>query len=181
MARRSRRLSLEGPARARSPRPADRHIPKPWQKGEYTITPLASYEVTALVLAREDYSLGREADLSPMDLALGWSTMSEENIVKGLEVSQSNRWYHYHWDDAPPMSPEVIARNSSNHHLIPATPEVAAALAKVRRHSLVTLKGHLVEVTHGGGWKWRSSLSRTDTGGGACEILWVEEASVGKP
>jgi len=33
----------------------------------------------------------------------------------------------------------------------------------------------LVEVKAQDGWTWRSSLSREDTGNGACELMLVEE------
>jgi hypothetical protein len=28
------------------------------------------------------------------------------------------------------------------------------------------------------GWRWRSSLTREDTGAGACELVWVERIAV---
>jgi len=43
----------------------------------------------------------------------------------------------------------------------------------VRRHDLVSLEGYLVEIAGPEGYHWRSSLSRDDTGGGACEVMWV--------
>jgi hypothetical protein len=61
-------------------------------------------------------------------------------------------------------------------HLIPASDEVRQALARVKRHELVTISGYLVAVQHPDGWRWRSSVSRTDSGGGACELIWVERA-----
>jgi len=50
---------------------------------------------------------------------------------------------------------------------------VRKQLLAVRRHDLVTLEGYLVEITTAEGFHWRSSLSRDDTGGGACEVMWV--------
>jgi len=47
----------------------------------------------------------------------------------------------------------------------------------VKRHELVTMKGYLVEITAGDGFKWRSSLSREDTRGGACELMWITSLS----
>jgi hypothetical protein len=38
----------------------------------YQITPLASFVIKAKVLSKNSYMLGRESDLSPIDLALGW-------------------------------------------------------------------------------------------------------------
>jgi len=40
------------------------------------------------------------------------------------------------------------------------------------------MSGYLIEATHPQGVKpWRSSLTRTDTGSGACELMWVEKFS----
>ena len=43
------------------------------------------------------------------------------------------------------------------------------------------LKGYLVDVDHDSGWMWRTSMSRTDSGDGACEIVYVESLSVENP
>jgi hypothetical protein len=40
------------------------------------------------------------------------------------------------------------------------------------------LAGELVEATGPGIGTWRSSLSRTDKGNGACELMWVKEVTV---
>ena len=37
----------------------------------------------------------------------------------------------------------------------------------------VRIDGWLVEVQADAGWRWRSSTSRTGTGGGACEVIYV--------
>ncbi len=43
---------------------------------------------------------------------------------------------------------------------------------------IVTIGGFLVDVTGPGGFTWNTSLIRTDTGNGACEIVWVESLDV---
>ena len=58
-------------------------------------------------------------------------------------------------------------------HMIPATGEVARALAGIRAGQRVRIDGWLVEVQADDGWRWRSSTSREDTGGGACEVVYV--------
>lgn len=138
-----------------------------------TLKPLAGFSVQARVLSREDYRLGREADLSPTDLALGWQRMGEDQELSQLEISQSSRWYHYRWDNQPPLPPQEIARSSANMHMIPANGEVAAMLADIRKDERVRIDGWLVEATAQDGWHWRSSTSREDTGGGACEVVYV--------
>jgi hypothetical protein len=60
-------------------------------------------------------------------------------------------------------------------HIIPATPEIASRCKSLRAGTLVHLVGDLVEASGPGISHWRSSLTRTDTGNGACELFYVEE------
>jgi hypothetical protein len=62
--------------------------------------------------------------------------------------------------------------------VIPATPAIAFQCKSLRAGDLVHLSGDLVEATGHGIGTWRSSLSRTDTGNGACELMWVNELSM---
>lgn len=150
-------------------------LPGSWTRDGFTYRPLARFAVKAVVLARERYFSETEANLTPVDLAVGWGPMSEAATINALRISQGQRWYEYRWPDQPPIEPELIARSSANMHLIPAEPAVRTELLKVRRHELVEFSGYLVEVCTEDGWHWRSSTTRDDTGGGACEVVWVEQ------
>jgi hypothetical protein len=44
----------------------------------------------------------------------------------------------------------------------------------VRVGNVVRMTGELVEAHRSDGWTWRSSLSREDSGAGACELMLVE-------
>ena len=148
-----------------------------WQQGEYQVEPLAQYDVTARVLSTRSYSQKRESDVSPIDFALGWGPMADRGLLENLNVSQRDRWYFVRWRNAPVKAEEVIA-NSANTHLLPANPEVAAQLKAVQPGDIVRLQGYLVEVSAEDGWTWTSSTTRTDTGDGSCEVLWVESVEV---
>lgn len=137
------------------------------------LTPLAGFRIEARVLRREDYSIGREAAFSPTDLALGWNRMREDEVLARLDISQSSRWYRYRWQGSPPLPPREIVRSSANMHMIPSTPAVARALRGVRRDDTVRIDGWLVQVDAPDGWRWRSSLTRDDSGNGACELVYV--------
>jgi hypothetical protein len=140
--------------------------------GAATLQPLAGFSIEARVLGREDYQLGRESEFSPTDLALGWGPMTEDAVVSRLQISQSSRWYRYRWEDAPPIPLQDIIRSSANMHMIPADDAVAAALRRIERGDRVRIDGWLVQVEDGD-WRWRSSLTRDDSGGGACELVYV--------
>ncbi len=145
----------------------------PFQLEPGTLTPLAGFRINARVLAREDYTRGREAAFSPTDLALGWGRMGEDAVLDRLRIRQSGRWYHYRWSGDPPIPAREIARSSANMHMIPADEGVARALRDVREGDRVSLHGWLVGIEAADGWRWRSSLSREDTGNGACELVYV--------
>jgi hypothetical protein len=158
---------------ARDPQQTTSSLPRPFKHDDYLITPLARYSVTAVVLSRSRYRNDTAAAFAPVDLALGWGPMSVAGVINGLDISQSGRWYEYSWSGDAPLDPGQIALHSANTHCLPATPAVRKRLLAVKRHELVSLEGYLVEVSNTDGYRWRSSLSRDDTRGGACEIMWI--------
>jgi hypothetical protein len=143
----------------------------------YRVTPLAQISLTARVLGREDYYLGREARLAPTDLALGWARMSDEEVLKNISISQSNRFYYWRVKDFPVPQRE-IETSSANMHMIPADHAIERILKTVREGQLVTIRGYLVRIEAIDGWSWTSSLSREDTGNGSCELVWVQQLAV---
>jgi len=160
------------PARA-EPVQTTSKLPPAFTHEDYSIQPLASYSVTAVVLSRDRYRFDPMADLAPVDLALGWGPMSIASAINELSISQSGRFYEYSWRNEPPLEPDLIARSSANTHCLPKDAAIRRQLLAVKRHDLVTLEGYLVEVSDPKGGRWRSSLTRDDTCGGACEVLWV--------
>ena len=148
------------------------------RQGDYRITVLQpDFNLTARVLSREDYFLGREADISPLDLVLGWGPMADAEIYSQFSIRQSNRWYFWRTDHLP-IAQRDVETHSANMHMIPADPLVARQLDALRKHQLIELQGRLVRVDAGDGWHWVSSLTRNDTGNGACELVLVDAVSV---
>lgn len=141
---------------------------------DYLIEPVARFEVEARVLGTERYRRGREADLSPMDLALGWGPMSDQSVIDQIRITQFRRFYYWQTDRMPIPRGDIV-RHSSNMHLIPANDVVRKNLLRVREGEIVRFSGYLVNLRASDGWRWSSSTSRTDTGNGACELIWVEQ------
>ena len=138
------------------------------------LEPLAGFSVDARVLSRRDYRLGREADVSPTDLALGWGRMRDDRVLSRLVIEQRGRWYRYSWRDrGPPIPSREIARSSANMHIVPANAAAAATLARIEAGQRVRIDGWLVEMAAEDGWRWRSSLTRDDQGRGACELVYA--------
>lgn len=147
----------------------------PLAHGDFTLKPLADYTIQARVLSRADYAFDPGSALSPTDFALGWQRMSDSAVIAQLDIRQSARFYSYRWPGEPPLPPQEIVRSSANVHLIPANADVKRSLDRVRVGTIVTLRGQLVEATRVDGWHWISSLTREDSGAGACELMFVRE------
>jgi hypothetical protein len=143
------------------------------EKAGYQILPLARFELEARVLGVERYRFDRGAELAPVDLALGWGRMSDTAVIERISITQSFRAYSWSTPELP-MPRHEIERSSANMHIVPGNDLVARRLREVRRGSLVSLSGYLIEARRADGWRWLSSLSREDTGEGSCELVWVE-------
>jgi len=150
---------------------------EPIEVNGYSIQPLESFTIQARVLSTKHYRFDRGAEIAPIDLAVGWGPMSDESVLSKLRISQSNRWYHWQTDDFP-IPRREIETNSANMHMIPANEEIEEKLKAIEEGQIVRINGYLVEVEAEDGWRWRSSLTRKDTGAGACELVWVESISI---
>jgi len=152
------------------------------ERSGYQLTAVAAFEVEGLVLAAKRYRSGREADLSPVDLALGWGVMSAHDYLAQMKIWQSRRFYWWRYPSGTSVDNSTVIGNSSNMHMIPANDEIEAALKDVREGDVVRIAGHLVNARHADGWRWNTSTRRTDTGAGACEIILVASVGVmGRP
>ena len=143
------------------------------EKNGFQIALLASFDIRARVIAVERYRFDRGAALSPVDLALGWGPMSNSDILKQISFSQGGRFFSW-WAQNYPVPRNVIESHSANMHMIPADDDIERRLKSTRAGNLVHIKGYLVEATSKDGFRWKSSLSRSDTGAGACELIWVD-------
>ena len=118
-------------------------LPSAFRHDTYTIKPLATYDVTGVVLSRSRYRNDSDAPLCPIDLALGWGPMSVSGVINELKISQSGGWYEYAWSGPPPLDPVSIVLHSAYSLCMAATPEVREKLLSVKRHDLVNLNGYL--------------------------------------
>ena len=146
-----------------------------FEKDGFRVQALASFELEARVLGAKGYCCFGVDRLVPVDVAFGWGRMSDETVLARLDISQSGRFYFWRYAGAPPIPRREIETSSANMHLIPATKTVERKIRALREGQVVSVRGYLVEVKGDGGFTWRSSLTREDTGNGACELIWVEE------
>jgi hypothetical protein len=157
--------------------PLDREAPV-FEKDGFRVAAVASFELEARVIRSKTYCCTGPDALAPIDVVFGWGRMSDESVLERIDFRQSGRFYFWRYEDAPPIPRREIEVSSANMHLIPATDAIERRLERLRPGDIVTLRGYLVVVTRYDGFVWRSSLTREDTGHGACELVWVEDLEV---
>ncbi len=149
-----------------------------WQ---FVITPLARYVLRGVVVSRENYRFDWNTGLSPCDVAMVWGELEAGDAWRRLDWSQSGRWYFWRWSGEAPFSNETVVRDSSNTHIVPADSNLARAARSLSEGDVAELAGELVAIEGRKGGqtvRWRSSLSRQDTGDGSCEILYLRRLRV---
>lgn len=147
--------------------------------GHWRLTLRARYDITARILSREDYHVDPLSDLIPEDLALGWGPMSDSRVLSAFEITQGARFYS--WMPKQPDLPiprQVVIEHSANTHVIPADSATRHRLARLRVGQVVHLRGFLVDGVRDDGAYIHTSLTRKDTGPGACEVVLVVQAEV---
>ena len=149
---------------------------KKWVKDGYYFDALARYTIRAKVLGIENYYFDDASSVCPTDLALGWGKMSDQEIVDKLEIWQAGRWYKWKTDILP-ISQKEIETHSANVHIIPGNETAEYVLKEVALGNIIEMVGYLVDI-RGEKFRMKSSMSRTDRGAGACEVMWVEKLRI---
>jgi hypothetical protein len=141
----------------------------------YTFIKPAKYDITARILRKEIYHIDGGAGLAPVDLGVGWGPLSDSAMIDQLAFSQMGRFFYWQPRKANfPLPMATLISHTTQMHMIPATNDIESRLKKLRPWQIVTASGYLVDIRSPTGFTWNTSLARTDTGDGACELFWVE-------
>jgi len=146
------------------------------EKNGVSLSAIASFELEARVILKHVYN-DTGARIAPVDLALGWGRMSDTAVLRRIRFWQSSRFYFWQTREYP-IPHEEIERSSANMHMIPANSFIERRLKGLKPGNLVRIHGYLVNAQAPDGFYWNTSLTREDTGGGACELVWVESLSI---
>jgi hypothetical protein len=101
--------------------------------------------------------------------------MSDNRVLQAFEITQGARFYSWRPKRLLPIPQQAVIEHSANTHVIPADAVVARQLKRLRVGQVVHLNGYLVNGVRDDGAYITTSLTRSDTGAGACEVMLVEE------
>lgn len=153
---------------------------------EYRLAPLYGYEINGLVVGKMNYrlfSIYKYESVFPVDLCLIWGSNVAGKVYKDRRVrfSQDCRWCWVEWSGEADFNLNEI---SNNHLLINSRP-LEKKIKALLRGDQVSIKGKLVNVEARAIGKepvpeisWHTSISRTDSGSGACEVIYVEGVEI---
>jgi hypothetical protein len=104
--------------------------------------------------------------------------MSDNRVLAAFKITQGARFYSWRPLKALPIPRRDVIEHSANTHVIPADSSVRSQLAHLRVGQVVHLTGFLVDGLRNDGASVRTSLTRSDSGAGACEVMLVETVDV---
>lgn len=143
----------------------------------YTIRVTHQYYGEVKILGTREYNQKGAGSLSPIDLVFGWEEMARPNIYNRVNISQRGRWYY--WNISKKFIPlNKISHNSSNNHIIPYDKHVYDTIMNLDYGDTIKFSAYLVRIKGKDGSYWNSSISRTDTGNGACEVILMMDIEI---
>ncbi len=147
----------------------------------FLIDPLADYDISALVVSKKKYFRGIDADIVPLDLGVCWGDVAKPENLKAMRFRQYLRFLVYQIKGNLPFGYDYIGSHAGNIHIVPANKRIRKVALALKKNDKVRLIGHLISI-HSMDYKYvytrSSSLTREDTGDGACEVMWVKKIHV---
>ena len=149
---------------------------------DYTIEPEYAYDITGMVVSYrhhgEDNSrMHRLAEdhLNMLDVCVVWgdntrARLQEIEFWNGIFTCNVNTRSQTAWES-------FDMNQLSNNHLLSDDPDVRRAVKELRIGDQIRVRGYLVSYTSPTGTRG-TSTTRTDTGDGACETIFIEDFEI---
>ena len=152
-------------------------------KVDYRIAPVADYDITGLVVSRHDADAwwdwihaASNDHLNVVDLCMIWGANAADGAYEKMKFSSGQFVCYVSSKDSDAWQPQYL-RALSNNHLLTENPVIARQLRQVRVGDQIRLRGQLVSYSHDAGFAFTrgTSITREDTGNGACETVFVRD------
>ncbi len=142
--------------------------------GRYGIIPKEEYIASVKVMNRKYYD--DDNKISPVDLMFAWGEVADPTKCEGFITTMGNRFANYRYTGCD-FSNRYITTHASNNHIIPASENISIGIDEIVPGDIVRVEGYLVNVQDLVNTQrniWKTSTTRTDSGLGACEILYLK-------
>jgi len=154
----------------------------------YRIQPRYRYDLSGLVVSLHhsdtwwDYAHREWNDhINLMDLCAVWGPNAASGIYRSIHFDNTQWECHFSTHSSQAWS-QFHLDAVSNNHLLTDKPEVARQMLRVHVGDQVRVRGYLVDYTIFADGVPRgtrvSSTTRSDSGAGACEVIYVESVEI---
>lgn len=150
---------------------------------EYSINPKYSYDIYGLVVSYFDYDsflniIHKDDPGNAMDFCVIWGENITNNVYKEMKFRSSEFKCFWKKESNSKFSNLYL----SNNHLIPANMSIKALLKKVNIGDQIHIKGYLADYSISKNKEQvgtrQTSITRSDEGDGACEIIYVTDFEI---
>jgi hypothetical protein len=162
---------------AQAPRPADGVLVStepafggldftpPWNPlGNYQQMPQGSLDVTARVLARQDYPRDGYGEVLPTDLVLGWGPMSDNRIIDHVAIRQVDRGVELVPDNTGAITADAARASVMVVAVYSDFQAHTAALNTLRVGDVIHLYGWRLKLKNADGSIWSGGSGREKVG-----------------
>lgn len=151
-------------------------------RGEtYDVEPLAKYELWGLVVTKNNINswadiMHTDASVDIKDICVIWGENVASSDYHNVSFSSGDFTCYAQW----PGNIVFDFNKLSNNHLLSDDAIVRNEIRQVKIGDQIHVKGMLVNYSPRSNPNWRrlTSLVRTDTGNGACEVLFVKQFDI---
>ena len=154
-------------------------------RGEtYLVDAIADYEIAGLIVSHNDitawYDIYHTKDsVDTKDLCLIWGNNVDGNHYHNVKFYNESVSCHFHINDQDTYV-KFNPGQLSNNHLISDSEAIRKSIASARVGDQILMKGYLVNYSSNTNPEFvrRTSTTRKDTAGGACEVVFVNEFEI---
>ena len=146
----------------------------------YDVEPVADYVISALVMSRNDPTSFMDAyhdrdSVDTRDFCVVFGPNVDLDLTK-VEVKNTSFFCWVRWERGVAFDMTAL----SNNHLITDSEAVRRQIADIEPGDQIRVNGWLVNYSprENPSWVRRTSTTRDDDGGGACEVLFVDSLEV---
>lgn len=154
----------------------------------YDIAPLFNYELYGLVVSYHhseswfDYYHERWKDfINLKDICVIWGNNIETEVYKDLKFSNGS--FTCYFESKRSIDGQGVLKKfrydaGSNNHLLSGSEQINSEILKAEKGDQIYLKGYLVQYSHDNQPFRNSSATRSDTGNGACETIYLADFKI---
>lgn len=141
----------------------------------------AAYSISGKVVEKYYYPPFRIANkLARFDIGMIWGPLLSEDLEDQMTFKNTgNRFLRYTYKNSLVQKlggKENVVNNISNNHVVHSNDHILKLIRNIKEGDFIRIEGFLVDIHYSNETlkgHWPTSLTRTDHGDGACEVIYV--------